>query len=170
MNQINIQYFDTPYGQLILGSHSQRLCLCDWRFRKRRASVDSRIKDGLNAEYVESNDDILETSRQQLNEYFNHKRKEFDIPLFMVGSLFQKQVWNGLLKIPFGKTCSYLELAESIGNKKAVRAVASANGANAISIIVPCHRVIGGNGKLVGYAGGLKAKAHLLGLESDIFN
>lgn len=88
----------------------------------------------------------------------------------MVGTPFQKSVWKRLLKIPFGQTASYLELARAIGNTKAVRAVASANGANAHSIIVPCHRIIGSNGKLVGYAGGTETKAKLLGLEFDLFN
>jgi len=170
MTHINTQYFDTPYGELILGSYNKQLCLCDWRYRDKRGSIDSRLQNGLNAEFTEKNDAVLNKTKKQLNEYFNHERKIFDIPLLMVGTAFQKKVWNGLLKIPFGKTSSYLQLAENIGEKNAVRAVASANGANAISIIIPCHRIIGSNGKLVGYAGGLKTKADLLGLEFDLFN
>jgi methylated-DNA-[protein]-cysteine S-methyltransferase len=165
MNNIHIQYFDTRYGELIIGSYNKKLCLCDWRYRNKRDAIDSRLKSQLKAEYVEMDDDVLRETRNQLDEYFNHERKRFDIPLLMVGTPFQKQVWNGLLDIPFGKTSSYLQLAENISNKSAVRAVANANGANAISIIIPCHRIIGSNGKLVGYAGGLEAKAGLLGLE-----
>jgi len=170
MTHINTQYFDTPYGELILGSYNKQLCLCDWRYRDKRGSIDSRLQNGLNVEFIEKNDVVLKETKKQLNEYFSHERKIFDIPLLMVGTAFQKKVWNGLLKIPFGKTSSYLQLAENIGEKNAVRAVASANGANAISIIIPCHRIIGSNGKLVGYAGGLKTKADLLGLEFDLFN
>ena len=97
-------------------------------------------------------------------------RKTFDIPLLLLGSTFQKQVWNALLKIPYGTTKSYQELSKIINNEKAVRAVANANGANAIGIIIPCHRIIGSNGKLTGYAGGLDKKKKLLHLENNLFN
>jgi len=170
MALIEIQYYDSPYGELIIGSYNEKLCLCDWRYRNKRAAIDSRIKDGLSTEYIESDDIILKETRKQLNEYFNHNRKIFDIPLLTVGTPFQKCVWNRLLNIPFGKTSSYLQLSEDIGNRNAVRAVASANGANALSIFIPCHRIIGSNGKLVGYAGGTKVKADLLSLEFDLFN
>lgn len=169
MASINIQYLDTPYGELILGSHEGRLCLCDWRYRTRRDAVDSRIRKGLAAEYVEEDDEVLRDARSQLGEYFGRRRKRFDLPLRTVGTRFQKAVWQQLVEIPFGRTTTYLELAEALGDRNAVRAVASANGANALSIIIPCHRVIGSNGKLVGYAGGLKTKADLLGLEFDLF-
>jgi len=108
---------------------------------------------------------VLQQARQQLDEYFNQERQSFDIPLLMVGTDFQKQVWHGLTDIPYGATCSYLELSKNIGNEKAVRAVASANGANAISIMIPCHRIIGSDGSLTGYAGGLDAKRMLLAME-----
>ncbi|MFV1976338.1 MAG: methylated-DNA--[protein]-cysteine S-methyltransferase [Candidatus Scalindua sp.] len=170
MKQINCQYFQSPFGEIVLGSFDNKLCICDWRFRKMRDRIDNRIENGLKTKFVEHNSEILEETIQQLDEYFSYKRKIFDIPLLMVGTDFQKSVWNGLLKIPFGKTSSYLELAENIANSNSIRAVASANGANAISIIIPCHRVIGSNGKLVGYAGGLKAKEKLLNLENDLFN
>lgn len=170
MNQINIKYFASHYGELILGSYQGKLCLCDWRYRKKRDAVDSRIKQGLNAEYIEKDDLVLDEAQSQLNEYFSHNRKIFEIPLLTVGTTFQKTVWRYLLKIPFGQTSSYLKLAENMGNAKAVRAVASANGANALSIFIPCHRIIGSNGQLVGYAGGTKVKADLLGLEFDLFN
>ena len=94
-------------------------------------------------------------------------RKKFDIPVRFVGSSFQQKVWNELLKIPYGKTVSYLEISKKIGDEKAIRAVAAANGANAISIIVPCHRVVGSNGELTGYAGGLTVKKKLLHLEKS---
>jgi len=135
-----------------------------------RSRIDNRIEKGLKAKFLEKNDEVLEKSMHQLDEYFNYKRKIFGIPLLMVGTEFQKNVWNGLIKIPFGETLSYLQLAENIANGNSVRAVASANGANAISIFIPCHRVIGSNGKLVGYAGGLDTKEKLLNIENDLFS
>ena len=115
---------------------------------------------------VEETDLIKETKRQ-LDEYFAGKRTEFDVPLLFAGTDFQKTVWNALLNIPYGKTVSYATLSQDLGKLKAIRAVAAANGANSISILVPCHRVIGSNQKLVGYAGGLPAKQWLLDLESS---
>lgn len=102
---------------------------------------------------------------RQLDEYFAKERKEFDLPLMFVGTGFQKSVWNALLSIPYGKTESYGALAARLGRPTAVRAVAGANGANAISIIVPCHRVIGSDHSLTGYGGGIEAKKYLLELE-----
>lgn len=170
MNQMYIQYFKTSYGELVLGSFNEKLCMCDWRYRRMRTTVDNRLKKGLQATFIEEDNGILKATRQQLDEYFSYKRKKFDIPLLMVGTEFQKSVWNILMQIPFGMTSSYLNLVEKIGNKKAVRAVASANGANAISIFIPCHRIIGSNGDLVGYAGGLQAKEKLLALEQSLFD
>ena len=167
---IHTQRFNTPYGELLLGSYDQSLCLCDWYYRKNRKAIDQRLQQNLQAAYREHDNALLQRARQQLTEYFAHQRQQFSLPLKLVGSVFQRAVWHGLLKIPFGSTQSYLALAQQLSRPEAVRAVASANGANAISIIVPCHRVIGSNGQLTGYAGGLKTKAALLELESDLFN
>lgn len=169
MKQVHIQYYKTKLTEFILGSYDGKLCMLDYRYRKMRSSVDGRIQKLLNAEYIEKDDEVLQTTRAQLDEYFLGKRSEFEIPLLMVGTAFQKSVWNALLKIPYGKTASYLELSKSIGNEKAVRAVANANGANAIGIIIPCHRVIGSDGSLTGYAGGLPLKKKLLELENNLF-
>ncbi len=165
MNQINIQYHKTKIGELILGSFEGKLCLLDFRYRKMRKTVDGRIKKGLNANFVEHDDEILEKIREQLDEYLNRTRKEFDIPLLMVGTDFQKSVWAALMEVPYGTTSTYLQLAKNINNEKAVRAVAGANGANSIGIIIPCHRIIGSDGELVGYGGGLPVKKRLLKLE-----
>lgn len=165
MSNINIQYFKTSFGELLIGDFENKICVCDWRYRKMRSSIDKRIQDGLKAEYVECDSPLLKQLRTELEAYFNGERKEFEIPLLFVGTDFQKQVWEELLKIPFGKTQSYLELSQQLNNEKAIRAIASANGANAISIIVPCHRIIGSKGELVGYAGGLSTKKKLLKLE-----
>ena len=106
-------------------------------------------------------------SFKQLREYFEHKRKVFDLPLEITGTDFQKSVWKELLKIPYGETISYKELAIRLGNLKTIRAAARANGANPLPIVIPCHRVIGSDGKLVGYGGGLMVKAKLLELEGS---
>lgn len=130
-----------------------------------RSSIDNRIQRLLSADYIEGCTAIMEETRRQLEEYFQRKREVFDLPLFLAGSDFQRQVWEALKKIPYGSTVSYRELAAALGRESALRAVASANGANALSIIVPCHRVIGSNGDLTGYAGGLRTKSRLLELE-----
>lgn len=131
-----------------------------------RASIDKRIQSELNAEYIEQSTPIISNIIEQLNEYFAGERTEFSIPLLLIGTDFQKQVWNTLRTVSYGETDSYLGLSERMNNPKAIRAVATANGANAISIIIPCHRIIGKDGDLVGYAGGLDAKRKLLELEN----
>ncbi len=168
MKQINIQYYKTKIGELVLGAFDGKLCMLDYRYRRMRTTVDHRIAKGLDAMIVEQDDDILQETRRQLDEYLAGERTEFDIPLLMVGTEFQKKVWNALLNVPYGTTSSYLQLAKDIGNEKAVRAVANANGANAIGIIIPCHRIIGSDGTLVGYAGGLPIKKRLLKLEKSL--
>jgi len=111
---------------------------------------------------TENVNEVLTECRKQLNEYFAGKRKEFTVPIYQEGSEFQESVWAELIKIPFGKTVSYNDIAASLNNPKSIRAVGSANGKNQISIIVPCHRVIGSDGSLTGYAGGLWRKEWLL--------
>ena len=167
MNSISIKYYTSPVGELILGSFDGRLCLADWRYRKMRKSIDQRIQKDLNANYIEKTTSVLEQTSTQFDQFFAGKVQSFNIPVLMVGTNFQKSVWNKLLQIPFGETETYMGLSKKLGNKKAIRAVASANGANAISIIVPCHRVIGSNGALTGYAGGLTAKKKILELEGS---
>ena len=165
MNQINIQYYKTRIGDMIVGSHKNKLCLLDFRYRKMRKVVDDRLKRKWDAVFVEKNDDVIEETKKQVDEYLSGERKEFTIPIVTVGTDFQKQVWEELMKIKYGQTVSYLDLAKSINNEKAVRAVASANGANAIGLIIPCHRVIESGGGLGGYGGGLPVKKRLLKLE-----
>lgn len=165
---VEVQYYKSPVGELIIGTYNNQLCLCDWKYRKMRTSVDKRIQKGLNASYVESSNLIIDTTIRQLSAYFEGKLTQFEIPLLMVGTEFQRKVWNALIQIPFGKTASYLQLSRDLGNEKAIRAVATANGANAISILVPCHRIIGSDGSLVGYAGGLSTKKKLLSIENSL--
>lgn len=124
-----------------------------------------QVKSGNTALSVD-NDPVLNTVRTQLGEYFAGERREFDVPLGPLGTDFQKDVWAALTTIPFGRTAGYGELAEWLGRPKAARAVGAANGKNPISIIVPCHRVIGANGSLTGYAWGEERKQALLDLEA----
>lgn len=166
MPHISIQYFTSPFGELILGDYEGDLCLCDWRYRKMRDSIDKRIQEGLQATYFEEETEVITLAKNQLTDYSEGIRTTFDIPLLLVGSDFQKTVWEELVRIPYGSTESYLRLSQKLGNEKAIRAVASANGANALSILVPCHRVVGSQGALTGYAGGVPAKKKLLQLES----
>lgn len=115
-----------------------------------------------------SKNQFIKKCKIELNEYFEGKRKQFDVPIDLYGTSFQKSVWYELIKIPFGNTISYLSLASKLGNKNKIRAVAKANAQNQISIIVPCHRVIGANGDLIGYSGGLWRKKWLLEHEEII--
>ncbi|RYY03699.1 MAG: methylated-DNA--[protein]-cysteine S-methyltransferase [Gammaproteobacteria bacterium] len=170
MNKINIQFYKTKYAEFILGSFDNQLCMLDYRYRKSRDAVDTRIKRGLGAEFTEQDDDVLNLARTQIDEYFSGARKEFNLPLLTVGTEFQKLVWDALVKIPYGTTSTYLQLARQISNEKAVRAVAAANGANSMSIIIPCHRIIGSDGDLTGYAGGLPVKKRLLQLEGCLLD
>jgi len=169
MNKISTQTYNSPIGEILLGSYEGKLCLADWKYRRMRTSIDNRIQKGLKAEYLEQSSEVIEKTIKEMKEYFAGERKMFDIPLLLVGTDFQKSVWEGLIQVPYGTTASYLELSRNIGNEKAVRAVASANGANSISIMIPCHRIIGSNGALVGYAGGLPVKKQLLDLENNLF-
>ena len=170
MPHSSIQTYKSPIGELLLGSHEGQLCLADMRYRRMRTTIDKRIQQGLGAKYIEQSSSIIKETISQFESYFAGTRREFDIPLRMVGTEFQKSVWEALIQVPYGTTSTYLALARSLGNEKSVRAVASDNGANAIAILIPCHRIIGSNGELVGYAGGLPTKKKLLKLENNLFS
>lgn len=165
METIKITRYQSPVGEMLVGSYGDKLCICDWAIEKRRGTIDRRIQKHLNAKYEEGTSDVIRRTIVELDEYFAKQRETFDIPIVFTGSEFQCTVWAELMKIPYGTTISYAELAHRIHNPKAVRAVASANATNPISILVPCHRVIGSNKKLTGYGGGLDAKKELLALE-----
>lgn len=149
---------DSPVGTLTLVARGAKLAAILWE-----DDQPTRVRFG--AMYADETHSVLLETERQLAEYFAGKRTCFDVPLEFTGTDFQKQVWAALLTIPFGETRSYRDIAEQIGNVKAVRAVGAANGRNPISIIAPCHRVIGASGDLTGFAGGLKAKEMLLLLE-----
>jgi methylated-DNA-[protein]-cysteine S-methyltransferase len=148
----------TPVGELKLVANGSRLAAILWENDK-----PDRVRLGPMREAPDN--PILMRTAQQLQEYFAGTRNRFDLDLDFAGTEFQKKVWAALLTIPFGETRSYSEIARQIGNPSAVRAVGAANGKNPISIVAPCHRVIGASGKLTGFAGGLEAKEQLLTLE-----
>lgn len=149
---------DSPVGPLTLVASERGLAAILWKDdRPGRVPLGNVTQD-------ENHPVLLETARQ-LREYFAGERTAFSLQLDFAGTEFQRRVWSALLTIPYGETRSYAQIAQQIGSPDAVRAVGAANGRNPISIIAPCHRVIGSNGKLTGFAGGLAAKAHLLALE-----
>lgn len=166
--QISFQYFKSPVGELKIGTFKNKLCICDWRYRKQRNKIDQRISRFLDSAWIENSNSLIEETLAQLMQYFKKERTEFELPFLLAGTEFQKQVWNQLMRIPFGKTLSYAKLADQMNNPLGIRAIASANGANAISILIPCHRIIGSDGSLVGYAGGIPAKKQLLQLEGAL--
>ena len=152
------KHMNSAIGRLTLVADDTSLVAVLWPNDK-----PSRVKLGA---MIEDRDQfILREAERQLNEYFKGERTAFDLPLHFRGTAFQKRVWQALLQIPYGQTRSYAHLAKAVGYDSASRAVGLANRTNPISIIVPCHRVIGASGKLTGYAGGLETKARLLELE-----
>ncbi len=153
-------HFDSPVGTLTLVASGRGLAAILWE-----NDAPGRVRLSPLAEDPK-NPVLLETERQ-LGAYFAGTLKAFTVPLDFQGTDFQKSVWTALLQIPFGETRSYADIARQIGRPTAVRAVGAANGRNPISIIAPCHRVIGSNGALTGFAGGLATKQHLLGLERE---
>jgi len=159
--KLAMQYMDSPVGRLRLIANEKALVAVLWENEQPK-----RIQ--LAELVVEPEHPVLLQVRQPLEEYFEGNRQRFDIPLDFAGTEFQKLVWTELLKIPYGQTRSYGQIAQAIGRPKAMRAVGAANGRNPISIIAPCHRVIGASGALTGFAGGLDNKTILLNLEKNI--
>jgi methylated-DNA-[protein]-cysteine S-methyltransferase len=157
--QYYFKIIHSPVGEIKLVASNNGLAAILWE--------DDDPKRVQVRKYTEKNDhQILVETEQQLREYFNGERKEFSIALDFIGTDFQKQVWYALLTIPYGETRTYGQIADQLNNPKAVRAVGAANGRNPISIIAPCHRVIGASGSLTGFAGGLENKAILLKIEN----
>lgn len=165
---MNLYYalIDTPIGQVIVCDAFGKLCALEFVDDALSEVVESVGKAAKLKPKAEETA-VLAQTRKELTEYFNKERKEFTMELLMLGTEFQQSVWNVLLTIPYGRTISYKDESIQLGNEKAIRAVSSANGKNKIGIIVPCHRVIGSDGSLTGYAGGLHRKQYLLNLESD---
>lgn len=156
MNEVEeIAYYQSPIGTILIKAVDEAI------------TVVSFQADAI-SENSYSNSAVLQNGVQQLDEYFRGYRKSFDLPLAPAGTSFQQSVWTELLALSFGTTITYLQLAKRLGNVKSIRAAASANGKNPLAIIIPCHRVIGADGKLTGYAGGLHRKQWLLEHEAKV--
>jgi AraC family transcriptional regulator of adaptative response/methylated-DNA-[protein]-cysteine methyltransferase len=164
-NIIQVTRILTPLGPMLAGATEKGICLLEFVDRKMIETQLKRIRKIFKAELIPGKSKYFKELSEQIANYFEGKRKKFDIPLAIDGTNFQMMAWKALLKIPYGKTVSYEHQAKVIDNPKAVRAVAKANGDNRISIIIPCHRVIGKDGSLTGYGGGIWRKQYLLDLE-----
>jgi len=157
----------TPLGPMLAGATDEGICLLEFIDRRMIETQIERLKKSLKAEFIPGNNEHFDLLNQEIEAYFDGSLQEFNVSLVVPGTVFQKRVWGALGEIPYGGTRSYKEQAERIGNPKAVRAVARANGDNRIAIIIPCHRVIGSDGSLTGYGGGLWRKQYLLDLEKS---
>ncbi len=162
MFMIKTTKIETPLGEMIAGATENGICLLEFTDRDALSSDYEDLTKLLETTLKSGRNKYLRLLKKQLKEYFKGKRKEFSVPLVTPGTDFQQAAWAELLKIPYGKTRSYHEQAASLKNPDATRAVAHANASNRIAIVIPCHRVIGADGHLVGYGGGLKRKKWLL--------
>lgn len=166
---IHILEWKNKLGTLLLGSYCNSLCLCEWKTAGTSYPNLHKLRRSLDADIVvERNERCNHVIRQtliRLQEYLDNKRPNFDIPIMLTGTAFQQQVQKEIITIPYGKTISYKELAQRINQPQAIRAVANAAGSNPLMLIIPCHRIIGSDGKLTGYAGGLDIKRRLLSIE-----
>jgi AraC family transcriptional regulator of adaptative response/methylated-DNA-[protein]-cysteine methyltransferase len=162
---VNIAHIETDLGMMIAAATDKGLCMFEFADYKLLELELRQLATSCNAPLVQGDSPHFETLRKQMEEYFKGERRDFDIPLDLVGTDFQKQVWLALLQIPYGCTTTYAKQARLLGKPSAVRAVANANGKNKISIILPCHRVIGADGTLTGYGGGMWRKKKLLEFE-----
>lgn len=165
-NKIVTTTISSPLGSLLAGTTMKGICLVEFEDQQRASRQLNTVARILEAEVSCGNHDYLDALQQQLSDYFNGERTNFSLPLDLAGTEFQVSVWNALLTIPYGMKRSYSEQAQFLNKPNAVRAVGKANGDNRISIIVPCHRVVGKSGKLTSYGGGLWRKKRLLELEA----
>jgi O-6-methylguanine DNA methyltransferase len=166
MSGIVYTKFDTPVGRMVTAATARGCCLLEFEDRGGLDRIKSRVLKRHGAEMAEGTSSTVDRVRMEVAEYFAGERRRFSFPLDMIGTPFQKSVWNELLRIPYGEKRTYGEIAAAIGRPKAVRAIGRANGDNYISIAVPCHRVVESGGGLRGYGGGLWRKKRLLDLEA----
>ncbi|MDR1371818.1 MAG: methylated-DNA--[protein]-cysteine S-methyltransferase [Dysgonamonadaceae bacterium] len=165
---VNIIQMDTAFGLMIAAATGKGVCMLDYPHHKLTFIKIGKLGDQFKISFMRRDNPHLDALEKQLDEYFNRKRKNFDVPLDLIGTDFQKKVWLSLMQIPYGSTISYKEQAEMLKCPGAERSVANANGKNKIPIILPCHRVIGSNGSLAGYTGGVLYKRKLLKFEQGI--
>ncbi len=163
---ITLSQISTPLGTMYAGASDEGLCFLEFTDRKMIDSQIEQLQKLMKAKFVKGSCDILDRTKTQLEEYFAAQRRDFDLPLDLRGTDFQKTAWHALLRIPYGDTRSYQQQADHIGKPRAVRAIASANAKNHIAIVIPCHRVIAKDGGLAGFGGGIWRKKFLLDLES----
>lgn len=156
----------SPLGDMLAVASPHGLCLLEFVGQKGVERELAQVQAARGAVAQTGESAVLAQTRQQLEQYFAAQRRDFSVPLDLVGTAFQLRVWQALLRIAYGQTWSYAQQAQQLNQASAVRAVAAANGANKVSIVVPCHRVIGSNGRLTGYGGGIERKQALLALES----
>lgn len=159
---ITIHRISTPLGPMMAGATDEGLCLLEFTDRKMLETQLEILKKRMQANMITGQHPIIDLTQAQLHAYFEGKQKSFSIPLIVPGTDFQQKAWTSLMQIPYGTTRSYKQQAHAIGDVKAVRAVARANGENRISIVIPCHRIIGSDGSIVGYGGGIHRKQWLL--------
>lgn len=157
----------SPLGMLVVGATDQGICLVDFQENSKVQQHLAHLKTNFDRSEGNAHHPLLENLKKQLQDYFQGTRRTFDVPLHFLGTPFRRAVWQSLQQIPYGTTWSYAQQAISLNKPTAVRAVARANGNNPLSIIIPCHRVVGSNGSLTGYAGGLERKQWLLDFERD---
>lgn len=162
---ILLSWFESPLGPLILGANEKGLCLLEFSDRRMLETQFKVLRARFNCALLPGTNAHLERIRDELARYFAGQLRDFTVPLVHPGTAFQENVWRNLLKIPYGETCSYEDLARAVGSPRAVRAVGTANGCNRMAIVIPCHRVVNKGGKLGGYGGGLWRKQALLALE-----
>lgn len=162
---IHITHIETELGLMIAGATDRGVCMLDFADYKLLDLELRQLEATFKAPLLLGHNPHLDRLENQLQEYFRGERRDFDIPLDLAGTEFQKQVWLSLLKIPYGETVSYAKQAELIGKPTAIRAVANANGKNKVAILLPCHRIIGADGSMTGYGGGIWRKKKLLALE-----
>jgi AraC family transcriptional regulator, regulatory protein of adaptative response / methylated-DNA-[protein]-cysteine methyltransferase len=163
---VTLSWIRTAVGPMVVGTTTAAICLLEFSDRRMLETQLKNLRRRLRATFVPGTNGLVAALQQQLDEYFNGERTQFDLPLHYPGTPFQSAVWSALLEIPYGRTCSYQEVARTVGRPRAVRAVGTANGMNRIAILIPCHRVVNANGELGGYGGGLWRKRRLLELES----
>ncbi|WP_313000814.1 methylated-DNA--[protein]-cysteine S-methyltransferase [Chryseobacterium gleum] len=168
MEIISQKNISTPLGEMIACAVDQGICLLEFTDRKNMDKQLKALSKALKADIIEKEHPHFVQLEEELKEYFEGKRSHFEVPLFTTGTAFQEKVWQLLREIPMGEIRTYKQQSELLGNPKAIRAVGTANGINKIAILIPCHRVIGSNGELVGYAGGIWRKQKLLELEKAI--
>jgi AraC family transcriptional regulator, regulatory protein of adaptative response / methylated-DNA-[protein]-cysteine methyltransferase len=162
---VRVDRIPTPMGPMLAAATDEALVLLEFVDRRMLPGQVRRIRERLGAVFVPDSNDVIAATRDSVAAFFRGELRAFDLPLLPVGTPFQRAVWDALREIPYGETRSYAEVARRVGRPSAVRAVGRANGMNALAIVVPCHRVVGADGKLVGYGGGLWRKARLLELE-----